>query len=297
MRQGKGRKQKRSCHQIRSMWESVPLGFSGNQQRAHLRVVPTEGPESWVIHPPYPSPAPLPGWGLLPEAWTLRLAVGPVCGQAALRLGPSTGRSSLLQVEASAQGWGGMGFKAPSVQPPAEPPMQGSLPPEAAETRSKASLGSVHSSAWWRGCRMPCYHPAVQCVGSSSLPLVPGLHDDPLPEALLEGREAVLPEHQQPEHDIWRPAGEEDLGPRHVFCALQALLHPRHHHRQRDAPGPARRQSAVQPQVSPSRPPSGPLPLSVLLSPKLGGSATHLSTKSIIAPTTALFFWLWTVNF
>ena len=67
-----------------------------------------------------------------------------------------------------------------------------------------------------------------------------GLHHDPLSEALLERREAVLPQHQQPKHDLRWQAGEEDLGPGHVLCPLQALLHPWHHHGQCHAAGPAR---------------------------------------------------------
>lgn len=100
-----------------------------------------------------------------------------------------------------------------------------------------------------REWRVFCWYPVGQCVAFPLCPLPPGLHHDPLPEALLEGWEAVLPEHQQPQHDVWRPAGEEDLGSWHVFCALQALLHPRYHHGQCYAAGPAWWESALQPQV------------------------------------------------
>lgn len=77
-----------------------------------------------------------------------------------------------------------------------------------------------------------------------------GLHHDSIPPPLLERRASVLPEHQQPKHDIWQPPGEEDLGPRHVLRPFQALLHPRHHHGQRDAEGLPRWERPLQPQVT-----------------------------------------------
>lgn len=80
-----------------------------------------------------------------------------------------------------------------------------------------------------------------------------GLHHDSVPPSLLEGRASVLPEHQQPEYDIWQPSGEEDLGSRYVLRPFQALLHPRHHHRQRDAEGLPWWERPVQPQVRTKR--------------------------------------------
>lgn len=56
-----------------------------------------------------------------------------------------------------------------------------------------------------------------------------GLHHDPVPAALLEGRAAVLPEHKQPEHDVRQSPGEENLGSWYVLCPLQALVYPRYH--------------------------------------------------------------------
>ena len=77
-----------------------------------------------------------------------------------------------------------------------------------------------------------------------------GLHHDSVPASLLEGRAAVVPEHQQPEHDLRQPSGEEDLGSWHVLRPLQALLHPRHDDWQRHAEGLPRWQRPLQSQVN-----------------------------------------------
>lgn len=116
---------------------------------------------------------------------------------------------------------------------------------------ARPPLAQFHSPAKWgsTGATESTFQWVCVCLGFPLCPSAPGLYDDTLPEALLEGREAVFSKHQQPQHDIWWQAGQEDLGPWHVFRALQTLLHPWHHHRQRHVAGPARRESALQSQV------------------------------------------------
>lgn len=88
-----------------------------------------------------------------------------------------------------------------------------------------------------------CYRDAVYSMFLS------GLYHDAVSETLLERRALVLPQHQQSEHDVWQPSGEEDLGARHVLRSFQALVHSRHDHRQRDVTSLSRRERPVQSQV------------------------------------------------
>lgn len=87
------------------------------------------------------------------------------------------------------------------------------------------------------------------------LDCVAGLHHNPVPETLLEGRATVLSQQHQPEHDLRWPAGKEDLGTRHIFCPFQAILHPWHHHGERHAPSASRWKSALQLEVTVSNHP------------------------------------------
>jgi len=62
-----------------------------------------------------------------------------------------------------------------------------------------------------------------------------GFHHDSVLEALLEGWASLVSQHHQQQHDLWWQAGEEDLGPRCLFRALQKVLHSWHNHRQHHA--------------------------------------------------------------
>ncbi|XP_061613741.1 uncharacterized protein LOC133469992 isoform X2 [Phyllopteryx taeniolatus] len=73
-----------------------------------------------------------------------------------------------------------------------------------------------------------------------------GFHHDLVLASLLEGRASGLPVAQQPEQDLRLAAGEEDLGAGRLLCALQALLHPRHHHGEHHAACVPRREHPLQ---------------------------------------------------
>lgn len=76
-----------------------------------------------------------------------------------------------------------------------------------------------------------------------------GLHHDLVPASLLEGRAPGIPVAQQPEQDVRLAAGQEDLGPRCLLCALQAFLYPRYHHGEHHATRVPRREHPLQRQV------------------------------------------------
>lgn len=191
----KGRKQKWLCHRTsyyRGM-KCCPLGYSGSQGRTHFRIISTEEPGSWSTSPP----ASLPSCPLWLRAASRSINSGTCNLPCVPAWEPSGGGGTVLAVAAFSvpRLWQGMMrssgapfFRGLLLSSSAVSSSSYCSKPQGLEARphgvSFISQPGDDSTEVENVLLIPR---GFSVWGSPLCSLPPGLYDDPLPEALLEG--------------------------------------------------------------------------------------------------------------